>query len=453
MAVISCVAAVVALLASSLMVMPAAAEEPVPSTRGGAMPQTAHVQGWQEVYGPIAARSAADAPQTVHRAGLWGRAMHGLRQMRHDGAQQRTKLAELDGLPTADVPGLSRPVAAPLPFSLLGFSLPPGAAVEVRTSADGRRWTSWEPMERLGDDAGGPDPGGPEGAPPSPGAAHAQGDWRDHTEPLWVGAATWLQVRVEGAALDDVRVHLVDTLDTGHAPLERTADLLGTTWRFSPAHAGSQREGPPVVRRHEWGADERWRRAEPTYSTDLRGIVIHHTAGSNSYSREEAPAVVRAIYAYHTRSLGWNDIGYNLLVDRFGTIYEGRAGGLEHAVIGAHTGGFNSETTGIALMGMHSTQTATDEAFAALVQATAWKAAIHDLDPLAWTTLRSRGGARHPRGQHVDVPVVSGHRTLAPTACPGDAVYARMQDLRDAAQRHMEQSAQESEPLLRRLLG
>jgi uncharacterized protein with LGFP repeats len=391
------VAVVVALVASLLLVLPAGAAEPVPTTR----------------------------------------------------------IASIAGLTASDVAGLSAPVAAPVPFSLLGFSLPHGATLEVRTSPDGTAWGPWEEMERLGDDAGGPDPDGAEDA----GAAAAlagRDDWRNHTEPLWVGPSRWFQVRLDGAELGDVRVHLIDTLGIDRSLLERAVDRFRSAAALLPERARAQVAAPHIVPRHEWGADEGWRRAEPSFAADLRGIVVHHTAGSNTYSREEAPAVVRAIYAYHARSLGWNDIGYNLLIDRFGTIYEGRAGGVDRAVIGAHTGGFNSETTVVGVMGTHTVDAAPEEALESTVQVIAWKAAIHGLDPLTWTTLHSRGSARHPRGQHVEVPVVSGHRTLAPTACPGDALYSRMQDLREAASERMrdpQQHEQDEEPLLRRLLG
>jgi uncharacterized protein with LGFP repeats len=80
--------------------------------------------------------------------------------------------------------------------------------------------------------------------------------------------------------------------------------------------------------------------------SSLDVAVIHHTASTNSYSEGTAAAQIRSVYAYHTASLGWNDIGYNFLVDRYGRIYEGRAGGVDRAVQGAHAGGFNNGTVG-----------------------------------------------------------------------------------------------------------
>jgi uncharacterized protein with LGFP repeats len=89
-------------------------------------------------------------------------------------------------------------------------------------------------------------------------------------------------------------------------------------------------DGRPVIRsRAEWGADESLRTEAPSYSRTLEAVTVHHTAGSNDYTEARCPAVLRGIYAFHVKSRGWSDIGYNVLVDRFGTAWEGRAGGLD----------------------------------------------------------------------------------------------------------------------------
>ncbi len=88
-----------------------------------------------------------------------------------------------------------------------------------------------------------------------------------------------------------------------------------------PADAASS--APVIVTRSEWGADESLRQPHPLVRDASRMAFVHHTASGNDYAPTDAPGLVRAIYAYHTKSLGWSDIGYNFLVDRFGTIYEG----------------------------------------------------------------------------------------------------------------------------------
>src|SRR5262249_5646975 len=108
---------------------------------------------------------------------------------------------------------------------------------------------------------------------------------------------------------------------------------------------------PAIVPRADWQADEKIVRAHPLYEPVLKLAVVHHTAGTNDYTPEESAAIVRGIEVYHVKGNGWNDIGYNFLVDRYGTVYEGRGGGITRNVIGAHALGFNNGTVGVSLIG------------------------------------------------------------------------------------------------------
>jgi hypothetical protein len=160
---------------------------------------------------------------------------------------------------------------------------------------------------------------------------------------------------------------------------------------------------------------------------------VHHTAGANDYSRAEAPAVVRAIQLYHVRGNGWNDIGYNFLVDRFGTIYEGRFGGIERNVVGAHALGFNNGSVGVALLGTYGSAAPSRAAQNALARLLAWRLDLAHVDPTAVTTVVSGGSERYPTGVPVLLRSVSGHRDTGYTECPGDLLYARLDDIaRDA---------------------
>ena len=89
----------------------------------------------------------------------------------------------------------------------------------------------------------------------------------------------------------------------------------------------------------------------PQYDKVIRAGIVHHTAGSNEYAPEDSAGIIRSIYEYHTRTLGWCDIAYNALVDKYGQVFEGRAGGMTRPVEGAHTGGFNRDTWGVAMLG------------------------------------------------------------------------------------------------------
>jgi hypothetical protein len=152
----------------------------------------------------------------------------------------------------------------------------------------------------------------------------------------------------------------------------------------------------------------------------------------NDYTPEEAPQIVLAICRYHRNSNGWNDIGYNALVDKYGTIYEGRAGGLDKAVIGAHAQGFNSQTAGVANIGDYTSVAASDAALQATATYIRWKLGVHGQPLSGPVTLTSAGGpeSRYAAGAQVTVDRVLGHRDVGKTACPGDTLYTQLDQIR-----------------------
>ncbi len=159
---------------------------------------------------------------------------------------------------------------------------------------------------------------------------------------------------------------------------------------------------------------------------------VHHTVSLNDYTAAEAPAVVLAICRYHRNSNGWNDVGYNMLVDRFGVLYEGRAGGLDKAVVGAQAQGFNAQTSGIASIGDNRTVELGPEALSALATWIRWKLTVHGQPLSGKVTLTSAGGSltKYPTGARVSVQRVIGHRDTGLTECPGGALYAQLPELR-----------------------
>ncbi|MEU6617788.1 N-acetylmuramoyl-L-alanine amidase [Streptomyces parvus] len=198
---------------------------------------------------------------------------------------------------------------------------------------------------------------------------------------------------------------------------------------------------PPVTSRAGWGADESISPEEPGYlpGSKIRAVVVHHTAESNSYTCEQAPAVVRGIYAYHVKQLGWKDIGYNFLVDKCGTVYEGRKGGIDRPVMGAHAYGFNSETTGISVLGTYTDTAPAQAAMASVARVAAWKLGQYGVDPAGTATLtagasgRSYSGKTWASGAQLSFPAVHGHRDGYNTQCPGDAFYSRLSTVRSWA--------------------
>ncbi len=290
--------------------------------------------------------------------------------------------------------------------------------VQVRVREAGG-WTGWQPLHH-GDD--GPD-GGRAGA-----AELARGQLA--SAPLLTNGADAVQVRVhteDGRTPPGLRVDLVDGGRSGSdAPAEPADSAMAAT----PV--------PPVVTRRQWGADERLVQGTPSVNPAVRALLVHHTDTTNSYTRAQAYAQVRAIYAFHTKVRGWNDIGYNLLVDRFGQVFEGRRGSLTAAVTGAHAGGFNSQTLGIAVLGAYGGQAPPPATLRALGGVIAWKAAQHEINPLGTARLVSAGGpfTRYPAGSPVRVAALASHRDVGMTECPGDGLWNQLPRLRrDAAAR------------------
>ena len=194
---------------------------------------------------------------------------------------------------------------------------------------------------------------------------------------------------------------------------------------------------PRVVSRAGWGADESKRCMGPDYDDGVKALTLHHTAGSNNYTKADAAAQVRGIYHYHAQNLGWCDIGYNALVDKYGTIYEGRYGGLDKAVQGAHVGGFNTNTWGISMIGNYETTAPTEAMLNSVAEIAGWKAAISNINPKGSTDLVSGGfnGSRFPAGTVAHVPTFHGHNDLHYTACPGKYTVARWGDIRNVTYR------------------
>ena len=224
----------------------------------------------------------------------------------------------------------------------------------------------------------------------------------------WVGTASGYQTRAAG-----------------------TVTHLRTYTVWSPVvHEQYRRlqlaNAPPIIPRLSWGADESIRKGSPQYAPTLQAAIVHHTAGTNDYTPDQSAAIVRGIEIYHVQGNGWNDIGYNFLVDKYGQVFEGRYGGVDKNVIGAHTEGFNTGTVGVSLIGQYDSTQITPAAAKALERLLAWRLDLVHVDPLGALTYRSGGNPRFPAGTPVDLRVISGHRDAYFTDCPGNALYAQL---------------------------
>lgn len=196
-----------------------------------------------------------------------------------------------------------------------------------------------------------------------------------------------------------------------------------------------ERLRPEIVERGEWGARESLRDEPVRYTGEARAIFVHHTAHPDDYDCSNAPELLRGMYTYHVTQQGWDDVGYNFLVDKCGRIYEGRAGGVDRNVYGAHTTGFNRDTVGIAVVGTFGAAEPPERVLDALARITAWKLRPK-ADPTGRVRLRSTNdGSRFPKGEAVRLDVVSGHRDTYRTDCPGEALYEALPKVREKAAR------------------
>ncbi|MCW2788572.1 MAG: hypothetical protein JWP56_875 [Aeromicrobium sp.] len=284
------------------------------------------------------------------------------------------------------------------PFSMLGVTWEGGLRdadthVEVRWRSEGT-WSDWTELHA--------DPAPEEGG-------------RSGTEPQWVGTADGAQVRVASTSDAAPRGLALSTIDPA-APADDTDDATGTAVdpaaNVTPVASAAK---PGIISRSKWGASSTGSCDSPIYGSTTRGAVIHHTAGNNTYTKAQSAAIVKATQAYHMKSRKWCDIGYNFLVDKYGQIFEGRAGGVTKPVRAAHSGNLavNKETMGISLMGTFSTTQPSAAMKTAVVDLVSWRFAQFKLKAKGTYSL---GGLTLNR--------IAGHRNVVGTECPGNAAYA-----------------------------
>ncbi|NBU30484.1 MAG: hypothetical protein EBS41_03090, partial [Actinobacteria bacterium] len=303
-------------------------------------------------------------------------------------------------------------------------------------------WTPWHQLAAREEVA---DASSPESA-----AARS----RQGTEPLLTsGHADGVQVRVltrVGADIRDMKLMLIDGRASAAdalavAPHSFTADGQNTSSAAGalarPVTALSGLTQPRIIPRSGWGADESWRSAPASYSDTIKMAFVHHTVTASDYTQEQAPAQVRAVYAYDTKGLDISDMGYNYVVDRFGNIYEGRAGGIDQPVIGAHTAGFNVGTFAVAVLGdfQHTKLPAAAAApiVSAISSVTGWKLGLFHVDPDAPVDLISDGlygTSKYAVGEVAHMPhSLVGHGDIGRTQCPGVYLHAYLNEIRRKA--------------------
>uniref|UniRef100_A0A3P8U5H4 Peptidoglycan recognition protein 5 n=1 Tax=Amphiprion percula TaxID=161767 RepID=A0A3P8U5H4_AMPPE len=158
-----------------------------------------------------------------------------------------------------------------------------------------------------------------------------------------------------------------------------------------------------VVSRQQWGAADP--KKKETLKSPAGKVVIHHTALLSCTGLAECKARIASIQRGHMKERGFDDIGYNFLVGGDGTVYEGRGWG----VVGAHAKGHNSDSLGIAFMGNFNNEAPSKEAIQSV-----------------------KGLLQSGVSQSFIAPKFGlfGHRDLGKTECPGEKLYAAIQQLK-----------------------
>ncbi len=312
----------------------------------------------------------------------------------------------------ADEPLADQPVVATdestREFTAIGFTFDraPSAPVLVRVREASGEFGEWRELHVEGE--GGPDAGTPEAATSRAG-----------TEPFWVRSADGYQVTMAAEDAEQARVVTV------HEEVHRT------TADATPLADGASLAPPFGIQlRSAWGA----RATSPaSYASTVKLAVVHHSDSSNSYSPADVPGVLRSIQAFHMDGRGWSDIAYNFVVDKYGGVWEGRGGGIDRAVIGAHSQGFNTNSVGVMVIGDYTQAQPSAASIESVSQVIGWKLALHDVDPAGRVAFTSGGSNKYAAGVVVDLPRVVGHQDVVSTSCPG-SIQSSLGKIRERAQ-------------------
>jgi len=472
-------AVVVALTGTALPAAAAPAHPTAPTSftptgaSPGAVPRpgSSSGSGWSIPLTGVAAGALVRAPSFSSHAG----------HAHASGAHSGTEPGGSVDVPTGRLAALS-PQTRTESFTLAAVSWLPDPEDEVTSVAvrvrEGGSWSEWFELGVTASD---------------------EPDARIGSEPVLAPGADGVQARVEtvsGATPDDLRIELVQPAaragDAGivasAAAASRTAPTADGDEPPAPEDPAPEdpapedpapddpdapddgapdddvpparpKPGPPldaiasgteirphIVTRAQWGADESLAR-DSSRSTTLKAMYVHHTVNANTYTAEQAPGIVRSILQYHAGTLGWPDVGYQFLVDRFGTIYEGRRGAIDELVVGAQAGGYNTDTIGVSAIGnFHPTSSDSkkvkaqkqppDAMVQSIIDVLAWQAHAWNVKPKTKVRLLTGGstgsGTRWRPGQLTDkLPRIRGHRDTNYTACPGSNLYDLLPYIRD----------------------
>jgi hypothetical protein len=312
--------------------------------------------------------------------------------------------------------GTSPAIAPGRRFVLAGIQWadPAAAQIELRARRDGGRWSPWAQASVRGHEPDRP----------------AGGDIQ-FGEPLWFGPADEVQLR-SPRAVDGVRLHFVAS-DAVPDPGATHSYITDAPYALVDVNLPAGPGQPPIIARSAW-AGRRHPPASGPYYGAINLAFVHHTENPNGYSPGAVPAMLVAIYDYHRFTRGYFDIAYNFVIDAWGRIWEARAGGVDEPVVGAHAGGYNTVSTGVAILGTFSFAQPPAAAVASLQRLLAWKLALHGVPSLGKVRVEVNPSdafyTPFAPGQRVLLPRIAGHRDGDMTSCPGNELYHRLPAVR-----------------------
>ncbi len=358
--------------------------------------------------------------------------------VRHD--KVRAEDTVLVQQPLAGVGGgeTIREISQDAPFSMVALtgSDLTGTTAKIRAKQADGSWGPWYDSETLSD------------------ITDESGSGRQGTDPVYVGSTTAVQIAVTrphdaalttappdsgldaGRDLGYIPANAEQMLSQNMSAVLITPPKSPVDRQWTPPNATLGPGQPPnVISRADWGAGSGMRCGGPYYGDGVRAAVVHHTATGNNYAPEDSAAILRSIYAYHTMTLGWCDIAYNALVDKYGQVFEGRAGGITKDVLGSHTGGFNSDVWGVSMIGNFEDEDPPDVLIKTVGRLLGWRLSLDKVNPLGMVNLKSAGGQYTvvPGGRVVELPEIFAHRDVGNTECPGSHGYATMDQIRKVA--------------------
>ena len=315
----------------------------------------------------------------------------------------------------------SPPILAPIAFNALVphwlADLPESTSMEIqlRTGHDNGDWGEWQ-------------------------AIHPSLDWTLPDEDVVIGDMVavpakdithkYVQYQISfnredlnvGPLLRELKLVFIDSTDGPSVEEMIAQQKLLNNENKKPRTTIEQSSAYPkpfVISRDVWCTDPRCDYSDGLEYEPVTHLILHHTvSGSNG----DSAALVRAVWAFHTITRGWGDIGYNYLADTDGVLFEGHLGGDD--VVGIHSRNANSGSMALALIGSYSVVKPPEPMVESAVNLFAWKADQKNIDVFdASNTLPNV-----PYG----LPNLMGHRDVeGTTECPGDVAHAMLPAIRD----------------------